>query len=549
MIQKVNKRTIEILTFWSGMIFFGFIVSNILITVLTSSSKVGSAKSFYILSILYNVVRSKGTLVLALVFLPLFIAFIRQNEHFLYISIRPKKLINFLVCTYMLSFIIYLPFPAIFVTVALVLLHIISPRSIRIRSNANPFWIALFGFLVLETAHFFFGWIGLNNLRRNASLIQQLGPVTAYLNAFVVYYTIKQNKWEFREFEAFFKILMYFTMIIGLESVVTFYLGIGKDMTLFGVAPLHSIGGLFQSRFIGNYHIAGRLGIVSFFMGIYFYSKYSQKKYLIISFLCFLLIFSTLTRQLIGSTLIPFLLWVLLINRGIGKTAKSALWGYVAVAAFVALSLILFYLADYTQQARGETQSLDHITRRLVMLARGADVFFYTFPFGVGSGMTGYFMAASEIPWTVSDMFGGLLGFDLDAVRRIIYSEKDIAVLGYEMSHSIHNLWARTIVEFGIFGLVFVAYLWWKGWKTFVFLWRCQKRTWGEIDFSATWVVFLMVLALSLSLHFTVKFRFYWFISLLIAFLETNVDSVSHLDQAISLNSLSKKARHCRALY
>ncbi len=170
--------------------------------------------------------------------------------------------------------------------------------------------------------------------------------------------------------------------------------------------------------------------------------------------------------------------------------------------------------------------------KRFIRWARGIDVFLYNFPWGTGSGMTGYFLGSSLVPWQICEWVGQIFNYDPARIQKLLVSQKHFALFGIEAGYTIHNLWLQTIIEFGLLGLLFIAYLLKKGWHIFVLLYRLQKKVSSSIDLSRVWVVFMLLFSICLSVSFTIKFRNYWYFAVLFLFLELCVrDASFHFKQ------------------
>ena len=523
----MNKRTVEILTLLTGSLLLTMLISNMIAYQPETGTKV-VPKSIVIAQIMMGTLFSKWTMVVALVFLAMFVLYLRQHDFDFNISIKPRQTMNFLVYLYISTFFFVIPIPGVLLSFALLLLCIAAPPRNRINANMRPFWIVLSCFLFLETKGLMYVWLGFDDIRKQVSLAGQVLHITSFLNALIVYYVIKRNNWGFKEFETFFKILIYCTVIIALESIVTFYLGIGTGISVFGYPPLFR-GEMFQSVLIGRYHIAGRLGITLFFISMYFSSKYRDKRYVLFSILGFLLLFSTLNRQVIAASIAGFVL-LLLLNRNKRPAVNVTNRVFKLCAALIVLAVfaaISVYLMEQILSMRDTGGAAFQLVKRSIRWARGADVFLYTFPFGTGSGMVTYFLGSSLVPWEIAEWYGRFFDYDPDRIQKLIVSKKHFMLFEIEAGHTVHNLWVRTILEFGLLGLFFIVYLWRKGLKIFVHLYRLQKKVSSGINLFRVWVVFMLVFSISLSVSFTDKFRSYWYFAMLFAFLELCVKNAS----------------------
>ncbi len=525
-----KRQTLEVLTFVSGFVFLASFTCN-MIMVSTTVNTSYYIKSFVIVNMVCVALLSKWTVVLALIFLIMLFLYLRQRDLHLSIKVSPVKLMNLLVYLYILTFFLVLFVPAVSLSFALFLLCILVPCKNRVQTNMRLFWLVFWGFLILEAIEIIYSLHGFDEIRKIIPLKSQVVQMSGFLNAFIVYYVVKRNNWGFQEFETFFKVLVYCIMVVALEAIITFYLGIGRGISIFGNTPLNQLG-MFQSTLIGNYHFVGRLGITLFFMSIYFLFKHRQKRYFFFAFLGFLLTFSTCSRHCIMALMVGFALWIILVLKKKLKVdieIKVLMYYFLVifVIGFAFASIYLIDMAAFVRGSEGAGAPIGQLIDKLIRLSRGVDVFMYTFPLGTGPGMSMYFMGSSLVSWNVTEWVGQLFDFDLTYIQRLLVNQTILIESGIGLGYGIHNLWFHTIMEFGLLGLVFVMYLWWNGWNKFVYLYRLEKKMPLGNDLSRTWVVFMLVFSICLSVFFAAKFRQYWYYAILFAFLELCVQKVS----------------------
>ncbi len=526
-----KRRTLEVLAFVSGFIFLASITCNMVMVSTTTTYYY--VKMFNIANMVCIALLSKCTIVLALIFFIMLFLYLRQPGLYHSIKVNPIKLMNFLVCLYMLKFLTVLPLPMFSLSVALFLLCILVPRKYRIQTNMRVFWLVLWGFFILEAIEIIFALQGFGEIRKIIPVKKQVMHMSAFLSGFIVYYVVKRNNWGFQEFEKFFKILMYGIMVVALESIITFYLGIGREISIFGYTPIHLHINMFQSTLIGSYKITSRLGITLFFISIYFLLKHQQKRYIVFVCFGFLLTFATGHRQCIMALMIGLALWIILLIReklkevDFEKRALAYSFLVLIMIGFAFASISLLDIATSLRGTEGAGDPIGQIVMRIIRWSRGVSVFLYTFPLGTGNNMNTYFMGSSLVPWNITEWTCQLFDIDLTRIKWCFVSNKIFVETGLELGHTIHNLWFRTITEFGLLGLVFVMYLWWNGWKIFVCLCRLQGKMPLGNDFPQVWAVFMMVFSICLSVCFEDKFRSYWYFAILFAFLELCVQKVS----------------------
>jgi len=214
------------------------------------------------------------SIILAIVYQVLY----RPLDH---VRINFRNITNGLVYLYALTPFLYIFRPG-FLAIAVVCVGLMASLTggwERPRESMGRFK----GVVLILSALFLIGigraWTGIDELRSRIPIGLQINLMLAYVHAMVVYYVVRRNQWGSKQFETFFKLIILLGMIVSLESLITFYIGVGQDLTVFGRVPLVE-GKLFNSMWIGTYDITARIALSMVFVSLYFYTRYSKPIYI-----------------------------------------------------------------------------------------------------------------------------------------------------------------------------------------------------------------------------------------------------------------------------
>jgi len=440
------------------------------------------------------------------------------KQEVLNFNISIKKVINFLV--YMNVLTIF--FPPLRLKYIFLALLILSSLYFPFRKKTRmpfAFNFLLLWFIISTILGFLQGFSGINKVREVIPLNFQITHILHLANALLVYYVIVKNNWDFKEFERFFKLILMFGLIIGIECIITFYLDIKKDLSIF-YSSINFLG-FFNSTFIGSYHRVGRIGITMIFMSIYFISKYKKKIYILYFILGYLLVFATLSRMIVMATTIFLFIFLFFAIKYSWFSHKISIpikgISYIVIAIFV---IFLFnFLLEKGKEKRGEhfTSYVGFISRALIY-SRAIDVFIQNPIIGTGTGLVPFYLVSSRIPKHFSDWFEykfNLINFGLPYLDRggTFY---DIPT--YEDVITIHNLYLQFVLELGIGGIVFLIIIFYKGKKMFFDILSCSKEYNSKYSRIMYFSVFFLVITILFTMLTTVKFSIYWYYAILFGF-------------------------------
>lgn len=435
------------------------------------------------------------------------------------VEINFHKMTNGLVYLYSLTYFLYVFRPGI-VAVLLVWAILMAPGIMAPGWSSRRFRWVLLAFAAFFAAGFLRAAFGFDTVRTRLPLDGILNGGLPLFHGLLVFYVVRRNGWGVKEFERFFKYLLIMGTIVALEAITVFYLDLWSGLELFGMNTI-APSGLFQSAFVGNYHAAGRIGIVVMFMSIYFYSRSRNMGFILTGVLGGLLLFSTLLQQVILSSIFGLLVAFILARRGLARRSRSAI-GINAILlpllAVVALSSILIF-SNLATSIRGDSLTgIGGYFERPLFLARGLDTFLYTYGLGTGPGILPQYMGAQEIPMTASEWILPLMGSN----REELFA---VAMRGGELgtqSYTLHNLWFEFIYEWGILGLLIIVYVVYRGWILYRVASDAEAFGPNGRDMTNFWIIFGMACAISLSMLFTSKFAPMEFFVMLFLFLEAS---------------------------
>ena len=359
------------------------------------------------------------------------------------------------------------------------------------------------------------GIAGLDSVRQNVPLHLQAGGMIPYVDAFLVYYVIRRNRWGIAQFEKVFWIILLVATLLASESLLVFYLG--DPLGLGEVAVSES--GMFQSSIVRHHHWVGRLGILGAGVGLYFWMRRKTSAYLLISFLCILLAFSTLTRMVVFGLFIGWVLFALLYLTYLRRSSSSQGTRFAAglmVVTTLLVALILYGGAKIRSDFSSPEVIRGGFLIRGFQYTRALDVLVSKPLFGAGPGL-GYLngfsrdnppVVSSVFGWDTIDVGGGWAVLDLfreDPMSGEIYS--------------LHSVPLNFIIDLGILGIAIF------GW--FIYRIGCFLRTTFMLarhrhkdSALMSGAILFTLIALVLSTLSTAKFNPYWLFVVLFLFVE-----------------------------
>jgi len=425
---------------------------------------------------------------------------------------------NYCIYLYVLNF--FLPiFRSSLVAIPLITMILLTPAKSR-KSKHNVKWFILV-FVTLTLIQMWSAWVGLDNVWPTVPKKSYYQGILMFFHAILIYYVVKRNEWGIKEFDTIFKWILIFGALISIESLITFYAGFGTNVNIFGEAPLTYFG-TFQSIFVMSYHEVGRIAMTMIFISLYFFASYRNPKYIVTFILGFLLLTSTLNRQVIIATLLGLAMIFVLRRNLIARRYVSR--KILNIVLYQLLFCVLVFSFIISTEVIATYRGAGGLFDRTIKLIRGLDVMIYTKGLGTGGGSTviPYYLSSLFVPPTASNIILPYLGMDFNSALRHIERE----IRGEVFAYTLHNFWFEVIVGWGVVGLVALFYLFYWVWKLFWKVFTFEKMGCAVNDTRPVWIVFALVFSVSISVLFTSKFQHVWYFVILFLFLEKCVQKV-----------------------
>ena len=451
------------------------------------------------------------------------------GQFFAFASINTRGLINAAVATYAFTYFIPLLRPGM-VSAGLWLLILMTLATSRGKARLKRpiFLVGVASFITLLTLGR--SWLGLDDVGSTLPVGVRLNGLLAYVHTGLVLGVIRMNHWRVRDFEPFFWWIMILGVFISIEAIAAFYLGLGGNIELFGTKS-SSGNGLFQSVFVGNFHVVARIAMTMLFISVYFYWRRRNPLYLSVPVLAALLLFATTSRQSIVATGLGILLLVVLFrgSRSFRNLKKSeinvVLYPLITVGVFLA-GVVIVALAAEARNASPLNLDSSTITQRYLLLARGLDVMAYNYGLGTGPQMYTYYSGSTSVPTSVSQHLLRVRGLtDEQLWSGVAYPDE--AITGGPRGFTLHNLWVQLVIEWGAFGLAVELYLLLTFWRTYRRARRATKLLRGQGPTPGVWIIFALAVSVFFSVTFTSKFYHLEYLVLLFLFAEAWVREAS----------------------
>lgn len=355
-------------------------------------------------------------------------------------------------------------------------------------------------------------------VRSAIPIFQQVVAITPYFHAFIFFLVLILNEWEIKEFEKYFKSVLFLGIILFVESLVAFYF---QADFLRNISISHILG-MFSGAFLGGYHKVARIAIVMGFIALYFVFRTRWKGYWIFFIMAIFIAFSALNRSAIGAFF-----------QGIGLIVFQQSWSLISKMPkrkrilLISSSIVIFFgagfsilwfatfvrdLAPFLEM--GPEQLIGTFTGRAIILARSLDVFVHKFWTGTGPYNVTPYLASQSVPvhafQKLYDWFG--IGYE----GATVWVQYKVSL--FFKSRTAHNLWVNFLLEWGVFGALIIGYILYYGIRWFRKVWKLVVR--GDLSVTPAWILLVLLFSLGLSLHFTIKFRYYSLFVILLLFIK-----------------------------
>lgn len=275
------------------------------------------------------------------------------------------------------------------------------------------------------------------------------------------------------DFQRLFKLIMVCTIILGIESLVMYYL---LFLLLKSPYALPSISSEFRfgGFLVKSAGLTGNLGLILIAISVYFDSISSKRLlYKAGMLLGGLIVFSAQLRSGIFALIliVACLAYLFLLNK------KKRIRFPILIRSLLSVLLIVTMLMGTMNLRGGKWADLanpNSLFVRLAMWARALDIGIESFPFGVGPGMAHFH---TEYANRRSILFSCLIDFFPEGRDVMLQSESRFFSNSQEgMLTSLHSSHIEFIVEYGLLGLIVVFLLFFYPLKILHITSKTKKR-------------------------------------------------------------------------
>jgi len=344
--------------------------------------------------------------------------------------------------------------------------------------------------------------------RASIPIFQQIISFTPVYHASIYFLVLILNDWGSKEFENFIKVILFFGVLLFLESLLAFYFKVD------GLVDVSLGFGMFQGAFLAGYHKVARLAMTIGFFSLFIYSRELKKYYLLIFLFSILISFSTLNRSAVGAFFVGMAIILVQLFYLHFPHLSVRQKNRIGLVFFVVILILGVLMISLTGQVRNEIvgqeinveQLVKTLTGRIILMARGVEIFMGNFWIGTGAQNVSVFLAAEEIPiefsLTIQSWLYELVGKYMDVV-----SSPEIWLREFFTGRTIHNLWLNFILEWGITGLLIVGGIIYGGTRWIRIAWKFIRS--GDKRIIPFGIMLAYGFSLSMSMLFTIIFRYY----------------------------------------
>ncbi len=330
-------------------------------------------------------------------------------------------------------------------------------EAIRFGVRRSPL---AFGVVVLWFWAIF--WVGLlyaymtgDVLKTSVPLYMILWDVVPYVDGMLVWYLIYSNMWGWEEFESALKSVLGVTLVLGVESILVFYLGIPNTYSV------DSRTGMFISMFTSHHVVPARLALLLVGVGFYFFLRRGGYFYIFASLSGMLMLFATGKRSpVLGLFLGILLLFIFFLRfrKHLFRKKKITSFYTFFVGPLIFVLLVSVGLTAGTA-ARPEFVDVPNLIRGLKSrnfeYARAIDIFIER-PFLGGGPRRGFFYGYSaDTPSTFSShIYGDITQYNLNSgwASMDLFQKNPLET----RLRTLHSFPLNVIVDLGILGVIWV---------------------------------------------------------------------------------------------
>ncbi len=363
------------------------------------------------------------------------------------------------------------------------------------------------------------GYMAGDPVKTSAPLGRILADAVPYMDGLLVWYLIQNNEWGRAEFEGALKRVFWVGLVLGVESVLFFYLGIPNAYSLDSYAQT------FISMFTRHHVLPARLGLILAGVGFYFFLRSGRYSYLFASLSGALMLFSTGKRAPAFALVLGVALAAVFFVKFRRRAGANGRLGALYVFCLAPLVLALFASAMLVAGTAARKEFFDASNLALGVKVRGfyyaraVDVFSAR-PFLGGGPRRGYLYGYSgDTPPTFSERIYG----DINQYHHRMRAEwedknlfRDNPLEG--VVYTLHSLPLNLVVDLGLLGLVLLAAMLATGAAYFFRIILLRRRGNSFAVVAPFAVIFSTSFALLLSVSTTAKFYPFWLFAILLSF-------------------------------
>ena len=386
------------------------------------------------------------------------------------------------------------------------------------RKPVLEFTLAAVWFCGIFWAGIILGYFQDDPIKMSVPLYRILADAVPYADGMLVWYLIRNNRWDREDFECALGCVFWVALAMGIESMLFYYLHIPNPYSL------NHEGRIFIGMFARHHIVTSRLGLVLAGVAIYFFWRRGSWFHLFASFAGILLVFSTWRRVPIFALFLGvflFTLFFLKFRRRPSERGKMKSVFVYFLTTFIFLACIGFSVMLGTS-VRGEFVEASNLSmsvkERLFQYARAVDVLFARPLLGGGPRQGFLYGYSKDTPASFSAYFYGDITRYESGIRGWSTSNLFQENPRENAPISLHSLQMNFIVDLGVLGLVLVMVMLTTGVRYFFAVIRLPPHH-NSLRFVMPFAaIFSTAAALFVAVSTTAHFYPYWLFVILLCF-------------------------------
>ena len=386
------------------------------------------------------------------------------------------------------------------------------------RRPTTGFTVAVLWFWAIFWAGIIHGNMQDDPIKTSVPLYRILADAVPYADGMFVWYLIRNNRWGREEFEGALRCVFWVTLIMGIESLLFYYLRIPNPYSLNHEARF------FLGMFARHHIIASRLGLILAGVAYYFYWRRGGWFHLFASIAGILMVFSTWRRVPIFALFLGvFLIIVFFMKFRRRPDLKGKVKSYfvycLAASVFLACIGVSVMVGTKVREEFVEASNLSmSVKERVFQYARAVDVL-VSRPFLGGGPRQGFLYGYSkDSPATFSSYFYGDVTRYESGIQG--WSSSDLFQENPRMNApvSLHSLPMNFVVDLGLLGLLLVMVILVRGAAYFFKIMRMSPHEDSLAIVMPFAIIFSTAAGLFVAVSTTAHFYPYWLFAILLSF-------------------------------